>query len=109
MTLNSILSKLCSATGMIINRHKSIFLVQNIDPSLQQNLSAIFNIKIENIDLGMKYLGFNLKLNNYKVNTWMWLLKKIEKDHELCFQMALSWWEAHFSNFCSSEHSSLLA
>jgi hypothetical protein len=31
MTLNSILSKFCSATGMIINQHKSVFLVQNID------------------------------------------------------------------------------
>jgi hypothetical protein len=79
MTLNSILSKFCSATGMIINQHKSVFLVQNIDPNLQQNLKAIFNIKIVSIDQGMKYLGFNLKPNSYKVSDWMWILKKIEK------------------------------
>jgi hypothetical protein len=42
-------------------------------------LKAIFNIKIVSIDQGMKYLGFNLKPNNYKVNDWMWILKKIEK------------------------------
>jgi hypothetical protein len=79
MTLNSILSKFFSATRMIINCHKSVFLVQNIDPSLQHNLNAVFNIKIESLDQGMKYLGFFLKPNNYRVNDWMWLLKKIEK------------------------------
>jgi hypothetical protein len=30
----------------------------------------------------MKYLGFFLKPNNYRVNDWMWLLKKIEKRIE---------------------------
>jgi hypothetical protein len=79
LTLNSTLSKFYSATGIIINYHKSVFLVQNIDPCFQHNLNAVFDIKIEILDQGMKYLGFFLKLNNYRVNDWMFLLKKIEK------------------------------
>jgi hypothetical protein len=78
-TLNSTLSKFYSATKIIINCHKSVFLVQNIDPSFQHNLNAFFDIKIEILVQGMKYLGFFLKLNNYRVTDWMWLLKKIEK------------------------------
>ena len=64
LTLNSTLSKFYSATGNIINYHKSVFLVQNIDPSFQHNLNAVFDINIEILGQGMKYLGFFLKLNN---------------------------------------------
>jgi hypothetical protein len=79
MTLKSILSKFCDATGMAINCHKSVFLVQNVDQTFKQSLTSVFNIKIENLDQGMKYLGFFLKPNNYRVNDWLWLLQKIEK------------------------------
>jgi hypothetical protein len=79
MTLKSILSKFCTATGMVINCHKSVFLVQNIDLNLKHSLNSVFNIKIKNLEKGMKYLGFFLKPNNYRVNDWLWLLKKIEK------------------------------
>jgi hypothetical protein len=79
LTLKSILSKFCSATGMIVNCHKSVFLVQNIDLNLKLSLTSVFNIKIECLDQGMKYLGFFLKPNSYRVNDWLWLLKKIEK------------------------------
>jgi hypothetical protein len=64
---------------MTINCHKSIFIVQNIDPNLKFHLFSVFNIKIETLDQGMKYLGFPLKSNNYRVNDWMWLIKKIDK------------------------------
>jgi hypothetical protein len=79
MTLKTILSNFCTATGMAINFHKSIFLVQNIDPNLKHNLYSFFNIKTETLEQGMKYLGFSLKPNNYRVNDWMWLIKKIDK------------------------------
>jgi hypothetical protein len=29
--------------------------------------------------LGMKYLGFHLKPNNYKKVDWLWLIEKLEK------------------------------
>jgi hypothetical protein len=31
------------------------------------------------IDEGLKYLGFNLKPNDYRKEDWTWLLKKLEK------------------------------
>ena len=31
------------------------------------------------MERGLKYLGFYLKPNNYRVKDWLWLLKKIEK------------------------------
>jgi hypothetical protein len=79
MTLKTILSNFCAATGMTINCHKYVFIVQNIDPNLRLHLFSVFNIKIETLDQGMKYLGFPLKPNNYRVNDWMWLIKKIDK------------------------------
>jgi hypothetical protein len=79
LTFNSILSKFCSTSGMIVNCHKSCFLVQNIDQNLKHSLNTAFNIQIESLDQNMKYLGFLLKPNNYRVNYWLWLLKKIEK------------------------------
>jgi len=68
MNLKTILSNFCTATRMAINFHKSIFLFQNIDPNLKQNLYSFFNINTETLEQGMKYLGFSLKPNNYKVN-----------------------------------------
>jgi hypothetical protein len=79
MTLKSILSKFYDATRMAINCHKSVFLLQNTDKIFKHNATSVFDIKIENLDQGMKYLGFFLKPNKYRVNDWLWLLKKIEK------------------------------
>jgi hypothetical protein len=78
-TFRAILSKFCEATGLSINCQKSIFLAQNIDPALRHFLLTDFNINIEPLDQGLKYLGFSLKPNNYKVSDWTWLLKKIDK------------------------------
>jgi hypothetical protein len=55
------------------------FLAQNIDPSLEQRLKTTFNIQFISIDKGMKYLGFYLKPNNYRVADWKWMIQKVEK------------------------------
>jgi len=34
--------------------------------------------KVEQIDVGIKYLGYNLKPNNYLVKDWKWLIRNIE-------------------------------
>jgi hypothetical protein len=64
---------------MDANFHKSCFLAKNIDPSLEQRLQAAFNIHFITIDKGMKYLGFYLKPNNYRVADWKWMIQKVEK------------------------------
>jgi hypothetical protein len=75
----SILSNFCEATGLSINHHKSVFIAQNIEPNLRSFLLSEFKIHIESLDQGMKYLGFSLKPNSYRVSDWSWLIKKIEK------------------------------
>jgi hypothetical protein len=64
---------------MDVNFHKSCFLAQNIDSSLEKKLRSTFNIQIISIDEGMKYLGFYLKPNNYRVADWKWMIQKVEK------------------------------
>jgi hypothetical protein len=78
-TLYSILEHLCQASGMVINCQKSCFIAQNITSDLAKKLSYVFNIQFQEFDEGMKYLGYFLKANNYKVADWNWLTKKIEK------------------------------
>jgi hypothetical protein len=60
LTFKYILSKFCSASGMVVNCHKSVFLVQNIDQNLKHSLTTTFNIQIESLDQGMKYIVFFL-------------------------------------------------
>ena len=79
MEFKSILSSFCLASGMDVNCKKSCFLAHNIDPILKQRIHETFNIPFICMDKGMKYLGFFLKPNNYKVKDWLWLLQKIEK------------------------------
>jgi hypothetical protein len=79
MDFQSILTNFCLASGMDVNCHKSCFLAQNIDSSLEQRMQATFNIQFVSIDEGMKYLGFYIKPNNYRVADWKWLIQKVEK------------------------------
>ena len=67
MVFKTLLTNFCLASDMDVNCQKSCFLAQNIDPSLKQRLKEVFNIQFVSIDQGMKYLGFYLKPNNYKL------------------------------------------
>jgi hypothetical protein len=79
MVFQSILTNFCLASSMDVNCQKSCFLAQNIDPSLEQRMQEEFNIQFISIDKGMKYLGFYLKPNNYRVGDWNWMVQKVEK------------------------------
>jgi hypothetical protein len=78
MVFKTIISNFCQASRMDVNCQKSCFLVQNIDHILDQILKTTFNIQFVCIDQGMKYLGFFLKPNNYRVVDWNWMIQKIE-------------------------------
>jgi hypothetical protein len=62
LVFKSILTLFCTASGMEVNCHKSVFLAYNIDSSLKQKLITTFNMIID-LEVGMKYLGFCLKPN----------------------------------------------
>jgi hypothetical protein len=64
---------------MEINCQKSCFLSHNLNDDLLNRVVEIFGILVSPLDQGMKYLGFFLKPNDYRVNDWHWLLQKVEK------------------------------
>jgi hypothetical protein len=78
-TLKILLTKFCLATGLSINTHKSGFIAQNLDPLLKSFLIDDYKIQVDCLDQGLKYLGFFLKPNCYRIGDWSWLIRKIEK------------------------------
>jgi hypothetical protein len=77
--LKVILTNFCDATRLSINLRKSGFIAQDLDPLLRSFLIADFKIQVDSLDQGLKYLGFYLKPNCYRIGDWSWLIKKIEK------------------------------
>ena len=39
----------------------------------------LFSFSMNNIEFGMKYLGFHLKPGSYLLKDWDWLIVKVEK------------------------------
>jgi hypothetical protein len=64
---------------MEVNCHKSCFSIIIWRLRRLERLEDIFGIPIVHLECGLKYLGFFLKPNDYKVSDWIWLLQKIEK------------------------------
>jgi hypothetical protein len=74
-----LLNLFCQASGMEVNCEKSCFLHNNYESENLSSIENLFGIPIAPLDYGMKYLGFHLKPNDYRVSDWFWLLQKIEK------------------------------
>eukprot|EP00253_Pinus_taeda_P023181 PITA_23181 len=78
-SLNEILNLFCRATGMEINREKSTISLSAC--TIQESQIASQNFPFQATDLmgGLKYLGFRLKPDGYKIANWTWLITKVEK------------------------------
>lgn len=78
-SLNDILSLFCRATWMEINKEKSTISLSDCTP--QESLLANQKFVFQDIDMleGIKYLGFRLKPDGYKIANWTWLIVKVEK------------------------------
>lgn len=74
--IHSILNSFSTATGLEINRQKSIFLFSNIQASSSSAITAQFGIKAQDLDKGFTYLGFLLKSSRYSCKDWHWLIDK---------------------------------
>jgi hypothetical protein len=74
LELKKLLTSFCLASGMEINCQKSCFLAHNMEEELLGRLEEIFEIPIKILDHVMKYLGFLLKPNDYRIYDWIWLL-----------------------------------
>eukprot|EP00253_Pinus_taeda_P031496 PITA_31496 len=78
-SLNEILHLFYSATGREINRGKSIISLSGCTNQETQRAIQKFPFQETNLLEGIKYLGFRLKLDGYKIENWTWLITKIEK------------------------------
>jgi hypothetical protein len=67
------------ATGMRINAQKSNILFSRIGDEVIQHYLDLLPFQTQNLEDGLKYLGFHLKPNDYRKNDWTWLLAKLEK------------------------------
>ena len=67
------------ATGMVINDEKLIVNWANLFESAIRALGTFFGFQNQDLDMGVKYLDFFLKPNDYRCKDWYWLLSKIEK------------------------------
>jgi hypothetical protein len=67
------------ATGMEINNQKSSITLSYLSEEDSLHISTRFPFQVHDLDEGLKYLGFQLKPNNYRKIDWRWLITKLEK------------------------------
>ena len=63
---------------MIINAQKSIILHSNVNIDSLKAITDVFTYSSKDPELGFHYLGYYLKLDNYRVADWNQLLEKFE-------------------------------
>jgi len=78
-SIHNILKYFQRASGILINEGKSSFYCDDGDTVSKQYLEDCFNIKVNPIKDGVKYLGFYLKPVHYKKFDWMWILDRFHK------------------------------
>jgi hypothetical protein len=75
-----ILDTYCKATETEVNMNKSCTLFNGLDEVMEGLITQIkmFSMNSGPIDNGVKYLGFHLNPNYYKLVDWLWLFINIE-------------------------------
>ena len=63
---------------MIINNAKLVILIVGIEDCYILYIRSMFPFNVSPLENGLKYLGFKLKLNAYKIKDWDWLISKCE-------------------------------
>jgi len=67
------------ATCMVINEQKSSVTLSYLDGGESLFISTRIPFRIFELDEGLKYIGFQLKLNDYRKTDWLWFIEKLEK------------------------------
>ena len=79
ITIGESLDLFSKATGMEVNAGKSSITTHFLRDEERHAFVRIFPYNSAGLDVGMNYLGFHLKPNDYRKNDWSWLLEKLEK------------------------------
>eukprot|EP00253_Pinus_taeda_P035371 PITA_35371 len=77
--LFDILNNFQKATGLVINKSKSILYYNGAYMDLINRIAAMFGVLTCPIQNGITYLGFQLKTNNYSAKDWEWLIERFYK------------------------------
>jgi hypothetical protein len=78
--LKDMIDLLCIATGKKINLAKSMISLWGINEvGKKKVIVQMFPYNLVDLDASLKYLGFQLKPNLYKICDWQWLIAKVEK------------------------------
>jgi len=64
---------------MEINAQKSSITFSLLDAEETQYIAEILPFQVFSLDEVLKYLGFQLKPNDYRKIDWRWLIEKMEK------------------------------
>jgi hypothetical protein len=64
---------------MEINNQKSSITLSNLSEEDSLLISTRLPFRVFDLDEGLKYLGFQLKPNDYRKTDWWWLIAKLEK------------------------------
>ena len=73
-TLEKTLDLFKKATGMLVNNHKSCLTTNLLTKEEELWYADIFPFEHKPLDARIKYLGFQLKPNDYTKNDWGWLV-----------------------------------
>jgi hypothetical protein len=77
-SFKTILNLFCSATGMKVNMEKSCLILNHCATAEEFSIASSFPAQRKSLSEGFKYLGFNLKPDNYRKEDWSWLIRKVE-------------------------------
>ena len=81
-TLKNILVLFSMAMGVEINEGRSSVTAHLLTVEEPHSLNITFPFLLVDINVGLKYLGFCLKPNDYLKQDWNWLIEKLEKKTE---------------------------
>jgi len=68
----------CVTTGIEVNSRKSSISSNLLGNAENLELRGMFRYHFKPLEEGLKYLGFHLKANDYRIADWKWLLEKLE-------------------------------
>ena len=78
VSFKNVLHTFLRATSREISENKSLILRNELTTEVEDQVTQLFNFKIEPLYFGLKYMGYFIKPNNSKVVDWLWLVKKLE-------------------------------
>lgn len=76
LCIKSILDRFHKASGLAMNKAKTILYHNGVDEHLICRIAQIFDIQYKPLSDGIKYLGFRLKGRSYKSTDWRWLVDR---------------------------------